>query len=127
MVEPREDYNFDDLSSVPEHDFLGSEPHEKAPLIDTFLHPLTKMLDGETIEITPKAEITEEKQLSEQLQSLFPDVEKILEKNDKSDVKVDMENLSQILTDIGDSEIVPFEFDFFSGGLNEKFRENILS
>ena len=73
VVEPREDYNFDNLPSVPD-DFPGSEPHEKAPLIDTFSRPLTKMLDGQTIEITPKAEITEEKQLSEQLQTLFPDV-----------------------------------------------------
>ena len=83
------------------------------------------MLDGQTIEITPKAEITEEKQLSEQLQSLFPDNEKIMKDNQKADVKIDLENLSQTLTEIGKNEIVPFEFEFFDGGPNEKFSEII--
>ena len=84
------------------------------------------MLDGETIEVTPRAEITEEKQLSEQLQSLFPDVEETLADNSKADVKVDIDNLSQTFTETGNSEIIPFEFDFFNGGKNEKFRENLV-
>ena len=46
------------------------------------------MLDGETIEITPRAEITEEKQLSKQLQSLFPDIEKTLTDNKKLMLKL---------------------------------------
>ena len=126
VTETRDDIYPGDLPSVPD-DFLGREPHEKVPLIDTFSRPYTKMLDGETIEITPRAEITEEKQLSKQLQSLFPDIEKTLTDNKKADVKVDIDNLSQILTEIGNSEIVPFEFDFFNGGKNEKFREILVT
>ena len=105
---------------------LGSEPHEKTRAVDSFARPLTKMLDGETIEITPKTEITEEKQLSEALQNLFPDVEKIAKDNKKADVKIDIENLSQTLSAIG-NQILPFEFEFFNGGPNGKFREIILS
>ena len=83
------------------------------------------MLDGETIEITPKTEITEEKQLSETLQKLFPDVEEIAKDNSKADEKIDIENLSQTLSAIG-NKILPFEFEFFNGGHNEKFREIII-
>ena len=49
------------------------------------------MLDVETIEITPKAPISEEKQISDTLQKLFPDVEKIAEVNKKADVQPDLE------------------------------------
>ena len=82
------------------------------------------MLDGETIEITPKAKIIEEKQLSDTLQKLFPDVEKISEENKEADVKIDLENLSETLSAIG-KEILPFEFEFFNGGANEKFSDII--
>ena len=125
VIEPRKEFDFTKLPSVPDT-VLGSEPHEKTAAVDSFARPLTKMLDGETIEITPKAEITEEKQLSENLQNLFPDVEKILEDNKKADVKIDLENLSQTLSAIG-NQILPFEFEFFNGGPNEKFRDIIRS
>ena len=82
------------------------------------------MLDGETIEITPKAKITEEKQISDSLQQLFPDVEKITEENKKADVQPNLENLSETLAAIG-NEVLPFEFEFFQGGTNEKF-SNII-
>ena len=115
IIEPREDFNFTKLPSVPTFE---SELHEKTQ--DSFSRPITKMLDGETIEITPKAKISEEKQLSDTLQQLFPDVEKITEENKKADVKVDLENLSETLTAIGNA-VLPFEFEFFKGGTNEKF------
>ena len=57
---------------------------------------------------------------------MFPDVEKILEDNKKADVKSDIENLSQTLSAIG-NQILPFEFEFFNGGPNEKFRDIIRS
>ena len=60
VVEPREEFDFTKLPSGPDTP-LGSVPHEKTPAVDSFARPLTKMLDGETIEITPKAEITERK------------------------------------------------------------------
>ena len=115
IIEPREDFNFTKLPSVPTFE---SELHEKTQ--DSFSRPITKMLDGETIEITPKAKISEEKQLSDTLQQLFPDVEKITEENKKADVKVDLENLSETLTAIGNA-VLSFEFEFFKGGTNEKF------
>ena len=123
VIEPREEFDF---TKLPSDTVLGSEPHEKTHAVDSFARPLTKMLDGETIEITPKTEITEEKQLSERLQNFFPDVEKISKDNAKAHVKLDMENLSQTLSTIG-NQILPFEFEFFNGGPNEKFREIILS
>ena len=125
VIEPREEFDFTKLPSVPDT-VLGSEPNEKTAAVDSFARPLTKMLDGETIQITPKAEITEEKQLSENLQNLFPDIEQILEDNRKADVKIDVENLSQTLSAIG-NQILPFEFDFFNGSPNEKFRDIIRS
>ena len=123
IVEPREDINLDDLPSPPD-DFLEETPVEKAPLIDTFARPYTKMLDGQTIEITPKKQDIEEKQLSEQLQALFPDIDKISKENQKHNIKV---NLTKTLREIGSSEILPFEFEFFHGGPNEKFSEIICS
>ena len=125
VIEPREEFDFTKLPSVPDT-VLGSEPHEKTPAVDSFARPLTKMLDGETIEITPKTEITEEKKLSEALQNLFPDVEKIAKDNSKADIKLDMENLSQTLSAIG-NQILPFEFEFFNGGPNENFKDIIRS
>ena len=119
IIEPREDFDFSKLLSVPTFE---SELHEKTQ--DSFSRPITKMLDGETIEITPKAKISEEKQLSDTLQQLFPDAEKITEENKKADVKVDFENLSETLTAIG-NEVLPFEFEFFKGGTNEKFSNTI--
>ena len=56
----------------------------------------------------------------------FPDVEKISEENEKTDVKIDFENLSETLSTIG-NQILPFEFEFFNGGINEKFSNIIRS
>ena len=119
VIDSREDIDFKNLPSVPT---IGTELHEKTQ--DSFSRPLTKMLDAETIEITPKVQITEEKQLSDSLQKLFPDVDKIAEDNKKADVKVDIENLSKTLS-ATDKEILPFEFEFFNGGATEKF-SNII-
>ena len=85
------------------------------------------MLDGQTIEITPKKQDIEEKQLSEQLQAFFPDIDKISKENQKHNIKVDLDNLTKTLREMGSSEIVPFEFEFFHGGPNEKFSEIICS
>ena len=87
--------------------------------------PLTRLIDGETIEITPKREITEEKQLSDSLQKLFPDIDKIINENKKADLEIDFKNLTTTLSEI-ENQIVPFEFEFFNGGENNKFREIIL-
>ena len=115
-VRPREDIDFDKLPSVP---LFEASDREKTK--DSFSRPITKILDGETIEITPRQEITEERQISDKLQALFPDVEKISEKNRRADVEPDFENLSETLTAISRSDIVPFEFELFKGGNNENF------
>ena len=41
------------------------------------------------------------------------------------DVKCDMENLTEILSKIGDEK--PFEFEFFTGGENKKFDDTMRS
>ena len=87
--------------------------------------PITRLIDGETIEITPKKEITEEKQLSDALEKLFPDVDKVNENAKKADLEIDFQNLSTTLSEI-EKQIVPFEFEFFNGGENDKFREIII-
>ena len=115
-VRAREDIDFDKLPSVP---LFEPTDHEKTK--DSFSRPITKILDGETIEITPRQEITEERQISDKLQALFPDVEKISEQNRQADVEPDFKNLSETLTAISRSDIVPFEFEFFKGGNNENF------
>ena len=96
--------------------------HEKTQ--DSFSRPITKLLDRETIEITPRGEISEERQISDKLIELFPDVEKISEQNKLADVQPDFENLSETLSAIT-SDIVPFEFEFFKGGPNENVSNNI--
>ena len=55
------------------------------------------------------------------MEALFPDVEKISEQNKRADVETDFKNLSETLTAISRSDIVPFEFEFFKGGNNENF------
>ena len=111
VIEPREDFDFTRLPSVS---IFENELHEKTH--NSFSRPITKMLDGETIEITPKAQISEQKQISDTLQQLFPDIEKIAE----IEKQPDLENLSETLAAIG-NEVLPFEFEFFKGGSNEKF------
>ena len=119
IVKQREEVDFDKLPSVPLF-----EPIKKV----SFLEPSTKLLDGETIEIVhPTVKIDEEKQISEKLQQLFPDVEKISEENKKTDVTMDFDNLSETLSAIEPNQIVPFEFEFFKGGKNAKFVEIIES
>ena len=119
-VKQREEIDFDKLPSVPLFD--PTEREKK----DSFSKPVTKLLDGETIEITPPTvKIDEEREISDKLQQLFPDVEKISEQNKRADVTPDFANLSETLTAISPNEIVPFEFEFFKGGNDEKFADII--
>ena len=113
LVTPREDIG-ENLPDVPLF---------KPELIKK--QPQTKLIDGETIEITPRREVTEEKQLSDHLQKLFPDIDNIINQNKKADLEIDFPNLTNTLSEI-ENQIVPFEFEFFNGGENNKFREIIL-
>ena len=113
LVTPREDIG-ENLPDVPLF---------KPELIKK--QPQTKLIDGETIEITPRREVTEEKQLSDHLQKLFPDIDNIINQNKKADLEIDFPNLTNTLSEI-ENQIVPFEFEFFNSGENNKFREIIL-
>ena len=113
MVTPREDIG-ENLPDVP---LFQPELIKK--------QPLTKLIDGETIEITQRREVKEEKQLSDSLQKLFPDIDNIINENKKADLEIDFTNLTKTLSEI-ENQIVPFEFEFFNGGENNKFREIIL-
>ena len=119
-VKQREEIDFDKLPAVPLFD--PTECEKKV----SFSKPTTKVLDGKTIKITPPSiKINEEREISDKLQQLFPDVEKISEQNRRADVSPDFENLSETLTAISPNEIVPFEFEFFKGGNDEKFADII--
>ena len=118
IIDSREDFDFDISSLLPS--VPCSKLDEKT---DLFSRPITKMLDGETIEVTPRSETIEERHISDSLQQLFPNIDKI-NTNDTADVKTDFENLSETLSAIG-NEVLPFEFDFFKGGVNEKFSDII--
>ena len=98
----------------------------QTPITDKFSRPLTKMVDDRknTIEVTPKkpeADI-EEKNLSQSLAELFPDINEVLEEDKKNEGNQDViENLEEILSNI--DRQMPFEFEFFTGGKNKKFDE----
>ena len=90
--------------------------------------PMTKTLDGERIQIHhPTEEISEERQISEKLEKLFPDIGEINKNEKKADIIVDYENLSETLSAIEPTEIIPFEFEFFRGGPNPQFGEILQS
>ena len=113
LVTPREDIG-ENLPDVP---LFQPELIKK--------QPLTKLIDGETIGITQRREVKEEKRLSDSLQKLFPDIDNIINENKKADLEIDFTNLTKTLSEI-ENQIVPFEFEFFNGGENNKFREIIL-
>ena len=56
IIDQRENFDASDLPSPP---LFDPETHEKTQ--DSFARPVTELLDGETIEITPKIQIREEK------------------------------------------------------------------
>ena len=48
-------------------------------------------------------------------------------KKKEKEFNIDAANLSEILSKIGETDIAPFEFEFFNGGQNEKFAETVRS
>ena len=104
-------------------------PLPSKPTIDNFARPITQMTDekNNTIAITPKRPVPkiEERNLSEQLQSIFQDVdEKITKESETFKEKVEdldriIEKVSHIDDDQDEQKI--FEFEFFTGGFNQKF------
>ena len=80
-----------------------------------------------TIAITPKRQVPkiEERNLSQQLQSIFPDVNKTI-KEESETFKEKTEDLDEIINKVSnidddqDKQKI-FEFEFFTGGKNKKF------
>ena len=81
------------------------------------------------IQITPKkpADINE-RNSSEQPQEVFPDINEVIEEDDKK-FKKDVENLTKVLSKIGDDSDSKdedlFEFEFYTGGKNQKFDDHM--
>ena len=103
-------------------------PLPSKPTIDNFARPITQMTDekNNTIAITPKRPVPkiEERNLSEQLQSIFPDVdETITKESDTFKEKIeDLDTIIEKVSNIDDNqdEQKIFEFEFFTGGFNQK-------
>ena len=128
-TEPRETrFLFSDGSQpeslLPLRNKLGNiAPLPSKPTIDNFARPITQMTDekNNTIAITPKRPVPkiEERHLSEQLQSIFPDVEETTTKESET-FKEKIEDLDRIIEKISNieddqDEQKIFEFEFFTG------------
>ena len=82
-----------------------------------------------TIFITPTKPVLEligERQLSEQLQEIFPDVDETIKKVSETfkERSQDIDKITDKLSkpnDNDENDQVTFEFDFFTGGVNYKF------
>ena len=103
-------------------------PLPSKPTIDNFARPITQMTDekNNTIAITPKRPVPkiEERNLSEQLQSIFPDVDETITKESET-FKGKIEDLDRIIAKVSNidddqDEQKIFEFGFFNGGFNQK-------
>ena len=99
------------------------------PTIDNFARPITQITDekNNTIAITPKRPVPkiEERNLSQQLQSISPDVNKTI-KEESETFKEKIEDLDETINKVGNvdddqDEQKIFEFDFFTGAKNQKF------
>ena len=106
---------------VPPKPVISRPPILPKPVLDTFSRPLTKIINSKKnkIQIVPKKiesadidDVNLSKQVTEE------------EINDEKN-EIDMENLIEILSKIGDEK--PFEFEFFTGGENKKFDDTMRS
>ena len=96
------------------------------PIKRTFA-PITRTMEGEKIVIHHTTEeVNEEKQLSDRLEELFPNINEI-DSKENADMILHYENLSETLSAIEPTAIMPFEFEFFKGGANPQFEEIINS
>ena len=98
------------------------------PAIDNFARPITQITDekkNNAIAITPKRPVPkiEERNSSQQLQSIFPDVNKTI-KEESETFKEKIEDLDEIINKVGNidddqDEQKIFEFEFFTGRNNQ--------
>ena len=103
------------------------DPFPSLPNINDFSRPITDVVDvkNKTIEITPKKILLPpigQKQLSEELNKIFPDLDDTIKEKENS-FKQRTENIEELVEKIGRNEEseLTFEFEFFNGGTNSKF------
>ena len=123
------DGNQHEILSLLRNKLRNITPLPSKPTTDNFSRPIPQMTDekNNTIAITPKRPVPkiEERNLSEQLQPIFQDVdEKITKESETFKEKVEdldriIEKVSHIDDDQDEQKI--FEFEFFTGGFNQKF------
>ena len=133
LVEPREtSFLFSDGSLSPLRNKLPTlPPLPSKPSVDNFSRPITQITDekNNTISITPKKPVLPpilQRQLSQQLQEIFPDVDQTIQKESET-FKQKTENLNELIDkfskndnyDADEQKI--FQFEFFTGGSNQKF------
>ena len=102
-------------------------PLPSKPTTDNFARPITQVTDekNNTAAITLKRPVPkiEEKNLSEQLQSIFPDVNETITKESETFKEKNLDEIINKVSNIDDDqdEQKIFEFEFFTGGTNQKF------
>ena len=116
---------------------LNIAPLPSRPSVDNFSRPVTEMTDekNNTIFITPKKPVLEpigQRQLSEQLQGIFPDVDETIKKASETfkERSQDIDKITDKLSkpnDNDENDQVTFEFKFFTGGVNHKFYSFVKS
>ena len=115
-------------SISPLHNKLPSiDPLPSLPNINDFSRPITELVDekNNTIEITPKKinlPPIGQKQLSKELNKLFPDVDATIKEKENT-FKERTENITDLVERVGENEKshLTFQFEFFQGGENSKF------
>ena len=116
-------------SSALKNKLRSIAPLPSKPTIDNFARPITQITDekNNTIAITPKRPVPkiEERNLSEQLQSIFPDVDETITKESVTFKKKfeDLDRIIEKVSNIDDDqdEQKIFEFEFSTGGFSQKF------
>ena len=104
------------------------DPFPSLPDINDFSRPITELVDTKdnTIEITPKRinlPPIGHKQLSKELNQLFPDVDTTIKEKQET-FKERTENIEDLIKKVGDADRnsqLTFKFEFFQGGENDKF------
>ena len=115
-------------SISPLHNKLPSiDPLPSLPNINDFSRPITELVDekNNTIEITPKKinlPPIGQKQLSKELNKLFPDVDATIKEKENT-FKERTENITDLVERVGENEKshLTFQFEFFQGRENSKF------
>ena len=103
------------------------DPFPSLHNINDFSRPITDVVDekNKAIEITPKKiplRPIGQKQLSQQLNKIFPDIDATIKERESS-FKGRTDNIEELVEKIGRNEEseLTFEFEFFNGGENLKF------